>query len=87
MSPYKFPIRIFALRTSGTETAACRKAPPGAAAPHENYVLLNLRLSYDLLDWLQLFINMENLTDTRYTIIYGYEMPGITATGGFRVHF
>ena len=55
--------------------------------PHENYALLNLRLSYDLLDWLQLFINMENLTDTRYTIIYGYEMPGITATGGFRVHF
>ena len=55
--------------------------------PHENYALLNLRLSYDLLDWMKLFINMENLTDTRYTIIYGYEMPGITATGGFRVHF
>ena len=55
--------------------------------PHENYALLNLRLNYDLLDWMKLFINMENLTDTRYTIIYGYEMPGITATGGFRVHF
>lgn len=55
--------------------------------PHENYALLNLKLSYDLLDWMKLFINMENLTDTRYTIIYGYEMPGITATGGFRVHF
>ena len=58
----------------------------GAAVPHENYVLLNLRLSYDLFDWLQLFINIENLTDTRYTIIYGYELPGITATSGFRVH-
>ena len=55
--------------------------------PREDYALLNLKLSYDLLDWMKLFINMENLTDTRYTIIYGYEMPGITATGGFRVHF
>ena len=24
---------------------------------------------------------------TRYTIVYGYQMPGITAMGGFRLHF
>lgn len=53
----------------------------------EDYALLNLKLSYDVLDWMQLFLNLDNLTDTRYTIVYGYQMPGITALGGFRLHF
>ena len=55
--------------------------------PREDYALLNLKLSYDVLDWMQLFADLDNLTDTRYTIVYGYPMPGFTALGGFRLHF
>ena len=55
--------------------------------PHESYALLNLKLSYDVLSWARLFIDLDNLTNARYTIVYGYQMPGITAMGGFRLHF
>ena len=55
--------------------------------PHESYALLNLKLSYDVLRWMQIFADLDNLTNTRYTIVYGYEMPGITAMVGFRLHF
>ncbi len=55
--------------------------------PSEDYALLNMKLSYDVLGWMQLFVNLENITNARYTIVYGYQMPGITAMGGFRLHF
>lgn len=32
-------------------------------------------------------LQLENITDTRYTINRGYTMPGITAMGGFRLTF
>lgn len=51
----------------------------------QNYATLNLRISYQLIRQLQLFINIDNITDTRYTINRGYQMPGITALGGFKL--
>lgn len=53
----------------------------------QDYAVLNLRLSYQLLKQLQLFINIDNITDTRYTINRGYPMPGTTALGGFNLQF
>lgn len=53
---------------------------------HQNYALLNLKLSYRLCRVLELFTRLENITDARYTINRGYEMPGFTALGGFRLH-
>lgn len=52
---------------------------------HQNYATLNLRLSYQVLKPLQIFINLDNLTDARYTINRGYPMPGFTLLGGFRL--
>lgn len=52
---------------------------------HESYVTLNLRLSYQLLRPLGIFLRLDNITDTRYTILSGYEMPGFTAMGGFKL--
>lgn len=51
----------------------------------QNYATLNLRLSYRLIRQLQLFVDCDNLTDTRYTINKGYPMPGATVMAGFKL--
>lgn len=52
---------------------------------HQNYAIVNTRLSYQLIKQLQVFVNLDNLTDTRYVINRGYEMPGFTIMGGFKL--
>lgn len=54
---------------------------------HQNYALLNLKLTYPVCRYADIFTRLENITDTRYTINRGYEMPGFTAMGGFKVNF
>lgn len=51
---------------------------------NQNYTTVNLRLSYQILKQLQLFVNLDNITDTHYTINRGYKMPGFTVMGGFK---
>ncbi len=51
---------------------------------NQNYATFNLRMSYQIVKLLHLFINLDNITDTRYTINRGYEMPGFTVMGGFK---
>lgn len=51
----------------------------------ENYLTVNFRISYQILKQLQLFANFDNITDARYTINRGYEMPGFTVMGGFKL--
>lgn len=53
----------------------------------QNYALLNLKLTYKTCRYADIFMRLENITDTRYTINRGYEMPGITAMGGFKLSF
>lgn len=53
----------------------------------QNYLLLGLKASYNPAKWLQLFLTADNLTNTEYCIMKGYEMPGISAQGGFRLSF
>lgn len=52
---------------------------------HQNYALLNLKFNYEVCHYLALFLRLENITDARYMINRGYEMPGFTALGGFKV--
>lgn len=54
---------------------------------HQNYALLNLKLTWDICRYVSVFTRLENITDARYTINRGYEMPGFTAMGGFKVRF
>lgn len=54
---------------------------------HEQYTLLNLKVTYSPFRFLDVFATLDNITDTHYTIMRGYEMPGFTAMGGFKLHF
>ena len=54
---------------------------------HQEYALLNLKVTYEICRYVSVFLRLENITDARYTINRGYEMPGITALGGFRLQF
>lgn len=54
---------------------------------HQNYALINMKLTYNVLRWLELFANLDNITNTNYTIMRGYEMPGFTGMGGFKLRF
>lgn len=53
----------------------------------QNYALINMKFTYNPFRFLELFATLDNLTDTRYTINRGYEMPGFTGMGGVRVRF
>ncbi len=57
------------------------------AVAHQNYVLLQMKATYRVKSWAELFVNLDNLTNAKYTINRGYEMPGTTISGGFRLHF
>lgn len=52
---------------------------------HQNYALLNLKVTWDICRYVSVFTRLENITDARYMINRGYEMPGFTAMGGFKV--
>ncbi len=55
--------------------------------PRQNYALLNLKITYTVCRYLDLFTRLENITDARYTVNRGYEMPGFTAMGGLKISF
>jgi vitamin B12 transporter len=51
------------------------------------YTLLNAYAEYKLMgDKLRLFADAKNITDKKYTEVYGYNTPGITINGGFRIN-
>lgn len=52
---------------------------------NQNYALLNLKLTYAICRYVDVFVRLENITDARYVINRGYNMPGFTAMGGFKV--
>lgn len=54
---------------------------------HQSYALLNLKATFKVCRYADLFTRLENITDARYTINRGYPMPGFTAMGGIRVGF
>ncbi|HEY8895917.1 MAG TPA: TonB-dependent receptor, partial [Niastella sp.] len=51
------------------------------------YTLLNAYAEYKLIgDKLRLFADAKNITDTKYTEVYGYNTPGFNINGGFRIN-
>ncbi|MEZ3591657.1 MAG: TonB-dependent receptor [Muribaculaceae bacterium] len=52
----------------------------------QNYAVVNIKLTFDVCRQLSLFTRLENITDARYVINRGYEMPGFTAMGGFKLN-
>lgn len=53
----------------------------------EDYTLLDVRLNYKSADWLQIFIEGNNLLNTAYQIEHGYPMPGINMLSGVSFYF
>lgn len=53
----------------------------------QDYVLVNLKATWRVARPVELFVQLDNLTDARYEINRGYRMPGLTAMGGFKVRF
>lgn len=49
--------------------------------------MLNARINYKALDWMNLFMRGENLLDSEYEINEGYPMPGVTLFGGIGLVF
>lgn len=60
-----------------------------AVAPDkmEDFLLWNARVSYQLTDMIQLWVNGDNLLNTKYQINAGYPMPGIAFMAGFNLSF
>ncbi len=57
----------------------------GTAAETQNFTLWNVRGSYQLLSWMEVFVKGENLLNQSYEINKGFPMPGTTVFGGFRL--
>lgn len=53
----------------------------------EYYTLLHARFHWKALDYLNVFIEGNNLLNTQYQIEYNYPMPGINVLGGIGFHF
>lgn len=54
---------------------------------HQSYAVVNLKASWSACRHADLFVRIENLTDASYVINRGYDMPGLSALGGFKLHF
>ncbi|HPF02028.1 MAG TPA: TonB-dependent receptor [Bacteroidales bacterium] len=52
----------------------------------ESYTLFNSRISWNINKSIDIFIKGENLTNRKYSINYGYPMPGIIFFGGINLH-
>lgn len=53
--------------------------------PRQDYATLGLRLTYSPVGLLDVFVHLDNITDAKYMINYGYQMPGFNAMGGIKV--
>lgn len=51
----------------------------------QNYAVMNLRAEYSFNKWVSIFLRLNNITDARYVINRGYDMPGFNVMGGFQL--
>lgn len=52
----------------------------------QSWATLNMKFTAAVWSNLDLSLQLDNISDARYTIIRGYKMPGFTAFGGFKLH-
>ena len=52
---------------------------------HQSYAVVNLKATYYVCRYADLFVRFENLTDATYVINRGYRMPGFSALGGVKI--
>ena len=62
--------------------------PNPAKTPYfQSYTLLNSKLSYMLIKYVELFLSGNNLFDQKYENLIYYPMPGLTVFGGVNLKF
>lgn len=54
---------------------------------HQDYALLDMKITYRAMRLFEIFLTLDNITDARYVINKGYDMPGFTAAGGMKLYF
>ena len=54
----------------------------GNAPQVSDYTLINARVAYRPLEWLDVFVKGDNLSGKKYETVAGYPMPGATFMGG-----
>lgn len=52
---------------------------------NQNYALFNCKIAWEICRHVTVFTRLENITNARYVINRGYDMPGFTAMGGFKL--
>ncbi len=75
-SPGRFTISV------GTQMIDKLYLVTGDTPRTTDFTLLNARVSYRPLKWLEVFANGDNLTGKKYETMLGYPMPGAIFTGG-----
>ena len=61
---------------------------PGRNITLQNYVLWSIYAEYGFIsNRLKIFIDLRNITDSKYNEVYGYNSPGFNLYGGLRFHF
>lgn len=53
----------------------------------ESFATLDVKMSYKVVKLLSLLVKFDNITNTHYQIMNGYDMPGFTVMGGFKINF
>lgn len=76
----KFAFRLSGMYINGLYTSLAPEAI-------QDYFLLNARVSYQLLPFMNVWLSGDNLLDQQYEINYDYPMPGITVFGGIDFKF
>ncbi|MDR2911633.1 MAG: TonB-dependent receptor, partial [Bacteroidales bacterium] len=51
-----------------------------------DYTVVNARLAYRALDWMEIFVKGDNLLGEKYETMNGYPMPGATFMGGISLN-
>lgn len=73
--------------SSGVQYIAGLYTAVGEDESKENFVLWNLRASFRISQWLDIWVRGENLLAQRYEINAGYPMPRATVMAGVNLNF
>jgi iron complex outermembrane receptor protein len=73
--------------SAGTQVIDKLCLSTGEDAQTANYILVDARVDYRPLKWLDVFVKGDNLLSQKYETMFGFPMPGATVMGGISLDF
>lgn len=73
--------------SSSVQTVNHLDTDPSEKTSFQNYTLVNSKVSYNISEFCELFLNAENILNESYENNIYYTMPGITLFGGIKLKF